>query len=150
MQAFSDAMPLWDFSQASTFSQIPDDDFLALLQKQFPTTNTSETYGVSLFQDGVNPQNISRYSLSSVTPPSEDSSPSPPANVNSDTHQSLDEEHNLKRKASDEDMNDDPKSQYAGIYQAFPLIFFIILNSAMIGSGDKKTKRKSSSGVPVR
>jgi AP-1-like transcription factor len=34
----TNTVPLWDFSHPQSFSQLPDDDFLALLQKQFPTT----------------------------------------------------------------------------------------------------------------
>lgn len=65
------------------------------------------------FTDGVNPQNLSSYPLPSLTPPSEDSSPSPPNsnqdNINDDGNDSM-----LKRKASDDDLSDEPtqKSQH--------------------------------------
>jgi AP-1-like factor len=118
MEAFPDVAPLWDLSQASSFSQLPDDDFLALLQKQFPSRNTGSTYNTGGFIDGVNPQNISRYSLPSITPPSEDSSPSPP-NINNDSgtqgllHGDNDDPSDpaLKRKASDENFDEGPSQK---------------------------------------
>ncbi|KAF5356297.1 hypothetical protein D9756_004279 [Leucocoprinus leucothites] len=82
---FSDVPSFWDLSQSANFGQLPDDDFMAMLQKQFPlppaqqdSTQNIHSLTAAGFPDGVNPQNISRYSLSSLTPPSEDSSPSPP------------------------------------------------------------------------
>ncbi|KAJ7151629.1 hypothetical protein C8R46DRAFT_1166504 [Mycena filopes] len=108
MEAYSDVSPLWDLSQASSFSQLPDDDFLALLQKQFPSSNTGP-YAVDFgMGNGVNPQTISRYSLPSLTPPSEDSSPSPPQQSGS---KSPEEEHDLKRKASDDSLDEEPSQK---------------------------------------
>ncbi|KAJ7171761.1 hypothetical protein C8R43DRAFT_24587 [Mycena crocata] len=131
MEAYSDISPLWDLSQASSFSQLPDDDFLALLQKQFPSTpgNFTADFGAT---NGVNPQTISRYSLPSLTPPSEDSSPSPPQQSGS---KSPEEEHDLKRKASDDSLEAEEgpsqKSQHT------------------LGNGKKggSTRRKSSNGT---
>ncbi|KAJ6573923.1 hypothetical protein DFH09DRAFT_1151419 [Mycena vulgaris] len=129
MEAYSDISPLWDLSQASSFSQLPDDDFLALLQKQFPSTPGpfSADFGTT---NGVNPQTISRYSLPSLTPPSEDSSPSPPQQSGS---KSPEEEHDLKRKASDDSLDEEPsqKSQHT------------------LGNGKKggSSRRKSSAGT---
>ncbi|KAF9455370.1 hypothetical protein BDZ94DRAFT_1230954 [Collybia nuda] len=112
MESFGaiESTPLWDLSHASSFSQIADDDFLALLQKQFPTGNAATNYD---YTDGINPQNISRYSLPSITPPSEDSSPSPP-NMNGDGGNDEGTDPVLKRKASDEDFEEGPsqKSQH--------------------------------------
>ncbi|KAJ7771951.1 hypothetical protein DFH07DRAFT_803253 [Mycena maculata] len=129
MEAYSDASPLWDLSQASTFSSLPDDVFLDMIQKQFPTNPTqfSADFGAT---NGVNPQTISRYSLPSLTPPSEDSSPSPPQQSGS---KSPEEEHDLKRKASDDSFEEGPsqKSQHT------------------LGNGKKagSSRRKSSSGA---
>ncbi|KAF7367426.1 BZIP family transcriptional factor [Mycena sanguinolenta] len=105
----SDISPLWDLSQASSFSQLPDDDFLALLQKQFPNTQGpySTDFG-TMGMNGVNPQTISRYPLPTLTPPSEDSSPSPPQQSG---NKSPDDEHDLKRKASDEDFEEGPSTK---------------------------------------
>ncbi|KAJ6519237.1 hypothetical protein C8R45DRAFT_1085272 [Mycena sanguinolenta] len=105
----SDVSPLWDLSQASSFSQLPDDDFLALLQKQFPNSQGpfSADFG-AMGMNGVNPQTISRYPLPTLTPPSEDSSPSPPQQSGS---KSPDDDHDLKRKASDEDFEEGPSSK---------------------------------------
>nr|GAT50350.1 BZIP family transcriptional factor [Mycena chlorophos] len=104
MESFSDMSPIWDLSQATTFSQLPDDDFLALLQKQFPTPQAQyHQMDFTLDGTGVNPQSISHYSLPSLSPPSADSSPSPPG-----------EDHSLKRKASgDDDLEEGPsKAQH--------------------------------------
>ncbi|KAG1908607.1 uncharacterized protein F5891DRAFT_994144 [Suillus fuscotomentosus] len=109
----------WDLSQTpSQFSQLGDDDFLALLQKQYPNTvpdvNATDV-------GAVNPQSIQKAPLPSQTPPSDDSSPSPPS-INSinhprSRHQSTysrgndNEESALKRKASDDDMEEGPSSK---------------------------------------
>lgn len=100
MDSYINHTPHWPHT--TSFNQLADDDFLALLQKQFPTPNT-----VATFTDGVNPQNISHYSLPSITPPSEDSSPSPPnMNGDDDLGDSV-----LKRKASDEDLDESPNQK---------------------------------------
>ncbi|KAG6845288.1 hypothetical protein H0H87_011439 [Tephrocybe sp. NHM501043] len=103
METFIDNTPLWDLTQATNFSQLADDDFLALLQKQFPSGLTQQD---GTFVDGVNPQNISRYSLPTMTPPSEDSSPSPP-NMNDS---GVNDDPALKRKASEGDFDDESPS----------------------------------------
>ncbi|KAG6919486.1 hypothetical protein DXG01_005745 [Tephrocybe rancida] len=103
MEAYIDNTPLWDLAQASNFSQLADDDFLALLSKQFPTPQDGG------FVDGVNPQNISRYSLPTMTPPSEDSSPSPPNLNDSGGNDDLGDPA-LKRKASEGDFDDESPS----------------------------------------
>ncbi|KAJ7226107.1 hypothetical protein GGX14DRAFT_423887 [Mycena pura] len=106
MESYADiSSPLWDLSQATSFSQLPDDDFLALLQKQFPSNPVPYSADFSALTGGINPQNISRYSLSSLTPPSADSSPSPPQESGS---KSPEDEHDLKRKASDDDLEEGP------------------------------------------
>jgi hypothetical protein len=113
MESYSDASALWDLSQASSFSQLPDDDFLALLQKQFPTNPPSYSTDYGISSNSVNPQTISRYSLPSLTPPSEDSSPSPPQQSGSKSPDD-DHDHALKRKASDDSLDEEPnqKSQH--------------------------------------
>ncbi|KAJ6498001.1 hypothetical protein C8R47DRAFT_315670 [Mycena vitilis] len=118
--------PLWDLSQASSFSQLPDDDFLALLQTQFPSAPDNYSADFSSMK-GVNPQTISRYPLPSLTPPSEDSSPSPPQDSGS---KSPEDEHDLKRKASDDDFEEGPSSK----------------SQHTLGNGKKgaSTRRKSS------
>lgn len=106
----------WDLSQTpSQFSQLGDDDFLALLQKQYPNTvpdiNATDV-------GAVNPQSIQKPPLPGLTPPSDDSSPSPPSiNHPRSRHQSTysrgndNEESALKRKASDDDMEEGPSSK---------------------------------------
>ncbi|KAK0207995.1 hypothetical protein DFS33DRAFT_1271363 [Desarmillaria ectypa] len=119
MESFPEITPLWDLSQATTFSQLADDDFLALLQKQFPSaTNPPNLSG----DFAVDPQSISRFSLPSLNPPSEDSSPSPPRSGEpSSSMQTQDDDDSfvqgdtsMKRKASNEDFEEGPsqKSQH--------------------------------------
>ncbi|KAG2160228.1 uncharacterized protein EDB93DRAFT_1114156 [Suillus bovinus] len=108
----------WDLSQTpSQFSQLGDDDFLALLQKQYPNTVPD----VNAADGAVNPQSIQKPPLPGHTPPSDDSSPSPPSihsvNHPRSRHQSTysrgndNEESALKRKASDDDMEEGPSSK---------------------------------------
>lgn len=106
----------WDLSQTpSQFSQLGDEDFLALLQKQYPNTvpdiNAADV-------GAVNPQSIQNPPLPGLTPPSDDSSPSPSSiNHPRSRHQSTysrgndNEESALKRKASDDDMEEGPSSK---------------------------------------
>ncbi|KAF4623393.1 hypothetical protein D9613_001582 [Agrocybe pediades] len=114
MDAFPEVTPLWDLSQHPDVNQLPDNDFLALLQKQFPADHNDVLSYMGPFTDGVNPQNLSAYSLPSLTPPSEDSSPSPPNSSNQDHSNEDANDSMLKRKASDEDFSDEPtqKSQH--------------------------------------
>ncbi|SJL05348.1 uncharacterized protein ARMOST_08715 [Armillaria ostoyae] len=120
MEAFPEITPLWDLSQATTFSQLADDDFLALLQKQFPSaTNPSGNLSGDF---AVDPQSISRFSLPSLNPPSEDSSPSPPRSAEAGSSMPAQDDDDsfvqgdtaLKRKASDDDLEEGPsqKSQH--------------------------------------
>lgn len=104
MEAYRDVANLWDIQNTANFSQLPDDDFLAILQKQYPS-----------YPDAVNPQNISRFSMpTGATPSSDDSSPSPPHSLH-DTPGGVtsDDLHDpaLKRKASDDGLEDGGPSQ---------------------------------------
>jgi AP-1-like transcription factor len=97
--------PLWDLSQATNFAQLPDDDFLAMLQKQFPTANNMNSMtGQFGGMNGINPQNVGNFPPG-ITPPSEDSSPSPDAQKDDG-----EDSGNLKRKANDGDDSDDGPS----------------------------------------
>lgn len=120
MDAYPGVTPLWDLSQATTFSQLPDDDFLALLQKQFPSS-TDFNSSTGVFQGGINPQEIHPFSLPGLSPPSDDSSPSPQSGNQeqdgesrsrsrhrSDSH---DDDPMLKRKASDDSLDDEPNQK---------------------------------------
>jgi len=110
--SYPEVTQLWDLSHNSDLSQLQDNDFLALLQKQFPTSNDGGLF-MAPYSNVVNPQNISSYPLPSLTPPSEDSSPSP-SNSNQDNGNDDNNDSALKRKASDEDLSDGPtqKSQH--------------------------------------
>jgi len=114
----------WDLSQPTTFSQLADDDFLALLQKQFPTANGGLNMASAFSSAGnngaVNPQNLSglQFGLNN-NGSSTDTSPSPPSatepsrraqsnssNIDDDGYGGQDSV--LKRKASDDDFEDGP------------------------------------------
>ncbi|KAF7796581.1 hypothetical protein EIP86_007762 [Pleurotus ostreatoroseus] len=150
----------WDISHnPNSFSTLGDEDFLALLQKQFPT-NPPNPFDVPP-PDGIDPLNLSTLPISNPTPPSTDSSPSPPS-VNQEPAMSrrqsgvfandtpaasegpTADDPTLKRKASDEDMTDEPthKNVHTGA-----LRFFSILRSfAQSRSLDAIAGRKPSSG----
>lgn len=112
---------VWDLSpQASQYAQINDDDFLALF-KQYPPADTN-TYTQHMYMGGsINPQNLNDFALPGLTPPSDDSSPSPPAYSEPRTSRRTSmarptEDSALKRKASDESLDDGPthKSAHTG------------------------------------
>ncbi|KAI9512317.1 hypothetical protein F5148DRAFT_1302936 [Russula earlei] len=117
------ASPFWDFSQSpsATFPQLAENDLFALLQKQFnPEAQTPSPFPIP--RDGVDPSKISNLPAPAPVPPSplsDDSSPSPPSttdhltssrrqSTNSTTEQDA---HELKRKASIDDLEDDNPSQ---------------------------------------
>lgn len=125
MDPFGGVQSFWDLTgQPNSFSALPDDDFLAFLEKQFPTSvgNTNAQYDG--LPDVVDPQSLS-FTLPNTTPPSSDSSPSPPSIAErspsrrqsgafSASTTAEPEEAGLKRKASNETMADEPthKSQH--------------------------------------
>lgn len=106
-------MPFWEVSQTPmNISQIADDDFLTLLQKQFPTdiqVPFDLTFPGYNNPTAVNPQNLSDFTfpISQSTPPSSDSGNSPVSTTNDNDDRSL------KRKASDERMDVEPASKAA-------------------------------------
>ncbi|KAH8101546.1 hypothetical protein BXZ70DRAFT_101275 [Cristinia sonorae] len=114
MDSFGRINNYWDIAQQpTTFSTLADDDFLALLQRQFPTHGTPKP------PDGVDPQSISTFPIPNPTPPSSDSSPSPPSmndapasrrqsGVFNGPGDASPDDPTLKRKASDESMDDEP------------------------------------------
>ncbi|KAI0771038.1 hypothetical protein BD413DRAFT_554714 [Trametes elegans] len=79
-----DLHSFWDISpqQPDTFSALPDDDFLAFLQKQFPAATGNNPPLSFDNPDGVDPQSISSFPPLNPSPPSSDSSPSPPSTHN--------------------------------------------------------------------
>lgn len=112
--------PLWDFSQSpSAFSQLAENDFLALLQKQFePDLFAANAYAIP--HDGVDPSKISNLTAPAPPPPlSTDSSPSPPStndHLSSSRRQSTNgineqDSSELKRKASDDVSDDESPTQ---------------------------------------
>lgn len=118
MDPFSGAIPFWDISQTpNSISQLADDDFLALLQKQFPTdaTNTFNVSFPGFNNEGVNPQSLSNFpfNIPNATPPSSDSSSSdsPPSAITEPASRrqstSFPNSDSLKRKVGEEDDEDD-------------------------------------------
>lgn len=112
MEFNASSMPFWDVSQTPmSLSQIADEDFLTLLQKQFPT-DVQIPFDLS-FPGYNNPAVVDPQSLSDythpiqLTPPSSDSGNSPVSTTN-DT-----DDRTLKRKASDERMDVEPASKAA-------------------------------------
>ncbi|KAK1229566.1 DNA-binding transcription factor yap1 [Marasmius sp. AFHP31] len=141
MDSFPNSSPLFDLSQASTFSQLPDDDFLALLQKQFPGSAQNNSL-FSGYNNAINPQSLSQFTLPTMSPSSDNTSPSPPdTSKNPNNKQGSEEaeeaamESALKRKASDDDFEEGPsqKNQHTG-------------SSATTKKGSA-TKRKSTGGT---
>lgn len=143
MDPFGGVQSFWDLSQqANTFSTIPDDDFLAFLEKQFPSSVTGG--GLTTF-DGipapevVDPQSLTRFPIPNTSPPSSDSSPSPPS-VNTEHSPSRrqsgvfntpgsstaasneQEDQGLKRKASTESISGEPshKNQHTSSGTSYP------------------------------
>jgi AP-1-like transcription factor len=112
---------LWDFTRSSSgFSQIQDNDFLSLLQKQFNNTDSSPPSAYPISHDGVDPSKISNLPAPAPpTPLSDESSPSPPSttdHVSSSRRQSTNstaeqDGHELKRKASPDVMEEESPSQ---------------------------------------
>lgn len=141
MDSYSDSS-FWDNAH------LPDNDFFALLHKQFPPT-----VDTNLPLAAVDPQTLSSYSLPSLTPPSDDSSPSPP-NSNQDAPNDDLNEPPLKRKASDEDLSDTPnqKNQHTGQYYR-TLQYPISLKFSSALHSDKKNSpnpaRRKSAGHAV-
>ncbi|KAI5119792.1 hypothetical protein M0805_006590 [Coniferiporia weirii] len=137
MESFN-ASALWDLALPPSLPALADDEFIALLQKQFGVNN-----GYQALNDkedssptaNVNPQNLTRIPPSRIagSPPSDDSSPSPPSMNDATPSRSRresgvyaddlsgrlsdeggDDDLTLKRKASGEDLDDGPnhKSQH--------------------------------------
>ena len=121
--------PFWDFNQSpNSFSHLADDDFLALLQRQFPPDLTSSPLNsFSIPHNAVAPTKLNNLPPTAPPPPlSDDSSPSPPSvnEPSSSRRQSgvynasppgeIDDA--LKRKASEDDLEEGPshKSQHLG------------------------------------
>lgn len=120
MQGFDSITPLWDFSQSdpSHFANLADDDFLAMLSKQFGTDASLPNQSLDSFtlpESAIDPSKLTNLPAPVPPPPlSDDSSPSPPSmNDSGSRRQSAvygdDREDSLKRKASDdEDFEEGP------------------------------------------
>ncbi|KAI0825365.1 hypothetical protein BC628DRAFT_1320321 [Trametes gibbosa] len=165
----SDIHSFWDISaqQPDSFSALPDDDFLAFLQKQFPSAVGPNAPLSFDNPDGVDPQSISSFPPLNNSPPSSDSSPSPPSTTNESSlsrrqsgafsnspsatgadqrnaNKHAQDDASLKRKA-DNDSDDEPqaKSQHTGCTSS--PILHVAANSSKKGSSNS-ARRKS--GTP--
>ena len=124
MTTFNNGDTLWDMALPPSLPSLADDDFLALLQKQFDANNDNANK-----QPAANvPQttNIDPSALRSfpheASPPLSDDSPSPPSardmsrsrresgafgEANTSQQQNATDDDNLKRKADEDDYDDD-------------------------------------------
>ncbi|PCH33111.1 hypothetical protein WOLCODRAFT_14523 [Wolfiporia cocos MD-104 SS10] len=160
MDPFGGLQQFWDLSQQpNSFSSLPDEDFLAFLEKQFPVVGGG---GTPNHFDGVpevvDPQHLSRFPppIPNPTPPSSDSSPSPPS-VNehspsrrqsgvfshSSSTTAEPEEPGLKRKASSESIAGEPthKSQHTNGSSS-------TAGGAANGNKKSSSSRRKSTGNP--
>ena len=145
--------PLWDFSQQSpsAFSQLGENDLLALLGKQFdPDLFPADTFAIP--HDGIDPTKISNLAAPAPPPPlSDDSSPSPPStsdhlsssrrqSTNSNNEQDSPE---LKRKASDDGLDDESPQKTCKLLPHVGHIQRLRLSLAK-----KASSRRKSTGNP--
>jgi len=103
MGSFQGLMPQWDFSGSVDFTQMQDEEFMNMLSKQFPVTGAMgdpKPYGDYYQNDNFNNQAFAP-PLPSLSPPSQDSSPSPP-NSNQVQEEAAEVTAPPKRKAVDE------------------------------------------------
>jgi len=134
--AFNTASSLWDLSLPPSLPSLADDEFVALLQKQFGAGNDGAIHVTDKqppngFSANINPQQLSRFPSAHDTssPLSDDEEDSPsPSSANGHTRSrkqsgatrerrrsgDVEDEHAPKRKASDDDLDDEPnhKSQH--------------------------------------
>ncbi len=134
--AFNTASSLWDLSLPPSLPSLADDEFVALLQKQFGAGNDGAIHVTDKqppngFSANINPQQLSRFPSAHDTssPLSDDEEDSPsPSSANGHTRSrkqsgttrerrrsgDVEDEHAPKRKASEEDLDDEPnhKSQH--------------------------------------
>lgn len=140
MESAFNSNSLWDLSLPPSLPALADDDFIALLQKQFGGNIPGlEANKQSSQAANINPQNLSRVPIPKpVESPPSDDSPSPPSATDATSSRSRrqsgvnfevgsssfsndlgdDEDSTLKRKASEEDLDDEPnpKSQHTCTY----------------------------------
>ena len=117
--------PTFDWDSNTAISSLDENDFMLLLQKQFPSVNAPIAPSVLAKASpdvGTNPQSLSKFQMNSTSPLSTDSSPSPPSanddngsdgnnnNPNSKRASPVDEDHH-KRKASADDFDDEINGQ---------------------------------------
>lgn len=170
--SFDNNDSLWDLSLPPSLPSLADDDFIALLQKQFGVNNDNAARQTRKLPDGnnVDPQVLTRFPAPDVSPPLSDDSPSPPSardmsrsrresGVYHDSptadNQSNDEDHALKRKASNEDLDEEPnaKSQHTCTCYFFHSLGACssLMYAPAAGSSKKgnSSRRKSGGAVSI-
>ncbi|KAH8120736.1 hypothetical protein DFH11DRAFT_1500160 [Phellopilus nigrolimitatus] len=163
MESFN-ASALWDLSLPPSLPSLADDEFIALLQKQFGANNAKEDSSPIV---NIDPQNLSRVPpvRPIATPPSEDSSPSPPSASDLPTSRSRresgaygdesysrqsdrEDDPDLKRKASEDDLEDEPshKSQHRCPFPRSYHVHVIYANLISASSKMSSAARRKSTG----
>ena len=143
----------WDFSQSPSASQLAENDFLALFQKQFDP----DLFAINAIpHDGVDPTKISNLSAPAPPPPlSDDSSPSPPSttdHLSSSRRQSTNSTNEqdspeLKRKASDDGLDDESPTQKTCMSSPTHMVSY---NPLRLSSAKKASSRRKSTGNPFQ
>ncbi|KAL5535060.1 YAP1 [Sanghuangporus sanghuang] len=132
------AAPLWDLSLPPSLPALADEEFIALLQKQFgvnnggfPATALDDDKEVQPPATNINPQNLTRIPIPrpADSPSSDDSSPSPnepgtsrsrrQSGVFDMGNETPDDDPTLKRKADEEDLDNEPspKTQHTSTHK---------------------------------
>jgi len=157
MESYSEIPAIWDLTNPDS-AQPGEQDFFDILQKQFaPVQSNGGISGFPILMDSVNPQNLSLFSPSNLTPSStsdDSSSPSPPTTLR-DAPQDINvEDPTLKRKASTNNLESEPnnKAQHTG--EGYLSVFISLSSYFFEASTDKRAptnapRRKSSSGQNV-
>ena len=139
MTTFSNPDNLWDMSLPPSLPSLADDEFLALLQKQFDTNNDhlNKQQPVNIPQTtNIDPASLRTFPHeTSPSPPLSDDSPSPPsardlsrsrresgAFGDANSSQQAADDDNLKRKADEEEDDEDfdGKASHGTVLHLFP------------------------------
>jgi len=130
MESYSEIPAIWDLTSPDS-AHPSEQDFFDILQKQFaPVQSNGGISGFPTLMDSVNPQNLSLFSLSNLTPSSasdDSSSPSPPTIHQDAPQDSNADDPTLKRKASTNNLESEPynKAQHTG--EPYLSVFISIL-----------------------
>ena len=163
----SDMHSFWDINaqQPDSFSALPDDDFLAFLQKQFPSAIGNNDPAPLSFDnpDGVDPQRINSFPPPNASPPSSDSSPSPPSthhesslsrrqsgvfgSAPSSSGNADPEDGSLKRKAVENPDEPQSKTQHTSRKCSFFVLSEFVPTTPALAPGGSNKKTVSSASA---